>query len=61
METVEISLALLILGFMHAGFTDAIFWWGLGTILPAGYAMAYPAMYLGMKREQKKRMHAHHR
>jgi uncharacterized membrane protein len=54
METVEISLALLIPGFMHAGLTDAIFWLGLGAILPAGYAVAYPAMYWAMKREQRK-------
>jgi hypothetical protein len=27
---------------------------GLGVILPAGYAVAYPAMYWAMKREQKK-------
>lgn len=60
METVEISLALMIPGFMHAGLTDAIFWMGLGIILPAGYAVAYPAMYWAMKREQKKQMHAHH-
>lgn len=62
METVEISLALLIPGFMHAGLTDALFWLGLGIILPAGYAVAYPAMYWAMKREQKKgSMHALHR
>lgn len=55
METVEISLALMIPGFMHTGPTDALFWIGLGIILPAGYAVAYPAMYWAMKREQKKR------
>ena len=60
METVEISLALMIPGFMHAGLTDATFWLGLGVILPAGYAVAYPAMYWAMKREQKKGMQAHH-
>jgi len=54
METVEISLALMIPGFMHSGLTDALFWMGLGIILPAGYAVAYPAMYWAMKREQKK-------
>jgi hypothetical protein len=54
MEIVEISLALLIPGFMHAGLTDAPFWLGLGIILPAGYAVAYPAMYWAMSREQKK-------
>jgi uncharacterized membrane protein len=54
METVEISLALIIPGFMHAGLTDALFWMGLGIIMPAGYAVAYPAMYWAMKREQKK-------
>jgi hypothetical protein len=42
--------------------TDALFWLGLGIILPAGYAVAYPAMYWAMKREQKKEegMQAHH-
>lgn len=54
METVEISLALMIPGFMHAVLTDALFWLGLGIILPAGYAVAYPAMYWAMMREQKK-------
>jgi hypothetical protein len=56
METVEISLALIIPGFMHAGLTDATFWLGLGIILPAGYAVAYPAMYWAMRREQRKSM-----
>lgn len=56
MDTVEISLALLIPGFMHANLTDATFWLGLGVILPAGYAVAYPAMYWAMKRELKKGM-----
>lgn len=60
METVEISLAFLIPGFMHAGLSDATFWLGLGIILPAGYAVAYPAMYWAMKREQKKAAHARH-
>lgn len=59
METVEISLAMLIPGFMHAGLTDAVFWLGLGIILPAGYAVAYPAMYWAMKREQKKALMQH--
>ena len=54
METVEISLALIIPGFMHASLVDATFWLGLGIILPAGYAVAYPAMYWAMKREQRK-------
>ncbi len=44
METVEISLANLIHRFMHAGLTDATFWLGLGIIVPAGYAVAYPAI-----------------
>ncbi|HEX7031761.1 MAG TPA: DUF4396 domain-containing protein [Nitrososphaera sp.] len=60
METVEVSLALMIPGFMHAGLTDAIFWLGLGIILPAGYAVAYPAMYWTMKREWKESTHAHY-
>ena len=50
METAEISLALLIPGFMHAALTDALFWIGLGVILPAGFAVSYPAMYWAMKR-----------
>ncbi len=60
METVEILLALVIPGFMHAGLTDAIFWLGLAIILPAGYAVAYPSMYWAMKREQEKSTHAHY-
>jgi len=54
MEFVENSLVFLIPGFMHAGLVDATFWLGLGIILPAGYAVAYPAMYWAMKREQRK-------
>jgi hypothetical protein len=53
METAEISLALLIPGFMHATLTDALFWSGLGIILPAGFAASYPAMYWAMKRQQR--------
>ena len=51
MEFAEISLALLIPGFMEAALTDAIFWIGFGIILPAGFLAAYPAMYWAMKRE----------
>ena len=54
MEITENALAFAIPGFMMAGLTDAIFWLGLGIILPAGYAVSYPAMYLAMKREQNK-------
>ncbi|MDP9489283.1 MAG: DUF4396 domain-containing protein [Thermoproteota archaeon] len=54
METIENSLAFAIPGFMHTFPTEALFWLGLGIILPAGYAVAYPAMYWAMKREQKK-------
>jgi len=54
MEIVEISLALLIPGFMQAGLRDALFWLGLGKILPTGYAVAYAATYWVMKREQGK-------
>ena len=54
MGTVAISLAMLIPGYMHAGLKDATFWLGRGLILPAGYAVAYPAMYWAMKREQKR-------
>jgi hypothetical protein len=53
METAEISLALLIPGFMHAALTDALFWMGLGIILPAGFAASYPAMYWVMGRGQQ--------
>jgi hypothetical protein len=53
METAEISLALLIPGFMHAAVTDALFWTGLGIILPAGFAASYPAMYWAMRRGQQ--------
>jgi hypothetical protein len=51
MEITENSLAFIIPGFMHTALTDALFWLGLGIILPAGYAVAYPAMYWAMKRE----------
>jgi hypothetical protein len=51
MEITENSLAFIIPGFMDAVLTDALFWLGLGIILPAGYAVAYPAMYWAMKRE----------
>lgn len=54
MEIVENSLVFLRPGFMHASLTDATFWLGLGIILPAGYAVSYPAMHWAMKREQKK-------
>jgi Domain of unknown function (DUF4396) len=53
METAEISLALLIPGFMHAALTDVLFWMGLGIILPAGFAASYPAMYWAMGRGQQ--------
>lgn len=53
METAEISLALLIPGFMHAALTDSLFWMGLGIILPAGFAASYPAIYWAMKRGQQ--------
>jgi hypothetical protein len=39
---------------MHAALTDALFWLALGIIVPAGYAVAFPAMYWAMKREQKR-------
>ena len=54
METIENSLAFIIPGFMHSGPTEPLFWLGLGIILPAGYAVAYPAMYWAMKREQSR-------
>jgi hypothetical protein len=63
MEITENSLVFVIPGFMHAALTDALFWLGLGIILPAGYAVAYPAMYWAMKREQKRggmQAHYHH-
>ena len=60
MEITENSLVFIIPGFMHAALTDALFWLGFGIILPAGYAVAYPAMYWAMKREQKRGMQTHH-
>jgi hypothetical protein len=54
MEITENALAFLIPGFMMATLGDALFWVGLGIILPAGYAVSYPAMDWAMKREQKK-------
>jgi hypothetical protein len=59
MEITENSLAFIILGFMDAALTDVLFWLGLGIILPAGYAVAYPTMYWAMKREQKRGMQTH--
>jgi hypothetical protein len=63
MEITENSLIFIIPGFMHAARTDALFWLSLGIILPAGYALAYTAMYWAMKREQKRegmQTHYHH-
>ena len=54
MEITKNSPTFIIPGFMHAALTNALFWLELGIILPAGYAVAYPAMYWAMKREQKK-------
>jgi hypothetical protein len=59
MEAIENSLAFIIPGFMDSGPTEPLFWLGLGIILPAGYAVAYPAMYWAMKREQKKGSMSH--
>jgi Domain of unknown function (DUF4396) len=61
MEFTENSLVFVIPGFMHAAPTDTLFWRGLGITLPAGYAVAYPAMYWAMKREQKKEGISTHR
>ncbi|AIC15289.1 DUF4396 domain-containing protein [Nitrososphaera viennensis] len=55
MEVTENLLAFMIPGFMMATLADAIFWLGLGIILPAGFAVSYPAMYWAMKREQQKK------
>jgi hypothetical protein len=60
METIENSFAFIIPGFMHSGPTEWLFWLGLGIILPAGYAVAYPAMFWAMKLEQKKGSMSHH-
>lgn len=63
MEFAENSLVFVIPGFMHATMIDAIFWIGLGIILPAGFLASYPIMYWAMKREQQKdglmQMHHH--
>ena len=59
MEFVENSLAFMIPGFMHSGPVEPLFWLSLGIILPAGYAVAYPAMYWAMRREQKKGTQSH--
>lgn len=59
METIENGLAFVIPGFMHSGPTESLFWLGLGIILPAGYAVAYPAMYWAMKREQNRMIPKH--
>jgi hypothetical protein len=60
MEITENLLAFAIPGFMMATLADAIFWAGMGIILPAGFAVSYPAMYWAMKREQRKQVHQHH-
>jgi hypothetical protein len=39
---------------MDAVLIDALFWLCFGIILPAGYAVAYPATYWAMKREEKR-------
>jgi hypothetical protein len=36
-----------------AALTDALFWTGLGIILPAGFAASYPAMYWAIRRGQQ--------
>lgn len=66
MELTENLLVFVIPGFMMASLTEPIFWLVLGIILPAGYAVSYPAMYWAMKREQRKAVegaqaHSHHR
>ena len=38
---------------MHAALTDALFWTGLGIILPAGFGASYPAMYWARRRGQQ--------
>jgi hypothetical protein len=60
METAEISLALLIPGFMHAALTDALFLTGLGIILPAGFAASYQPMYWAMRRGQQQEIKKKH-
>ena len=58
MELVENLLAFATPGFMMATLTDAVFWIGMGIILPAGFAMSYPGIYCAMKHE--KQVHQHH-
>jgi len=64
MEVTENLLAFVIPGFMMASLADAVFWLGMGIILPAGFAVSYPAMYWAMKSEQQKtavhKQHYHH-
>lgn len=45
---------------MHAALTDALFWTGLGIILPAGFAASYPAMYWAMRRGQQQEIKKKH-
>lgn len=54
MEVAENSIAFLIPGFIHATLTDAIFWLGLGILLPVGFLASFPIMYWAMKGEQKR-------
>ncbi|MGI8831886.1 MAG: DUF4396 domain-containing protein [Nitrososphaeraceae archaeon] len=35
---------------------DALFWIGLGMILPAGFAASYPAMYWAMRHGQQQEL-----
>jgi hypothetical protein len=63
MEITENSLVLVIPGFMHAALMDALFWLGLGIILPSRLCSIISCHVLAMKREQKKEeeMQTHYR
>ena len=54
MASVENMMAFLIPGLAVAFLFDAIFWVGLGIILPVAFLASYPIMYWTMKREMQK-------
>ena len=60
MEITENSLVFVIPGFMHAALTDALFWHGLGLILPAGYAVAFILQCTGLRSVNRKKKGCQH-
>tara|TARA_Y100000310_G_C20616942_1_gene781134 strand:+ start:676 stop:1161 length:486 start_codon:yes stop_codon:yes gene_type:complete len=50
METAEVLVEVYTPGVMEAGFTDGIFWLGMGFALVAGFCAAYPVNFVMVKR-----------